>query len=488
MSQGRRGAAASVAPAGASAAAGEVGRATGSELVRGLGLLDSVFLVMGIIIGSGIFLTTGVMAESLPSPALLMAAWFAGGLLAVAGALTYAELGAAMPEAGGQYIYLREAYGSLSAFLFGWLTFLVYQPGAIAAVATGFAVYLGYFVPALGMENVLATVELAWTSVSFSVGRLVAVAAIVLLTGVNARGLRSGSVVQNIFTALKIAAIAIFVLMGLWAGRGFVSRLASGAEAAEGTSLFSGFGVALIGVLWAYDGFNNLNFSAGEIKEPGRTLPRALILGTAGVMLLYLLVNAVYFLALPVSELRGVVRVAERAASGLLGPAATYFIAAGVLVSTFGSTNGSILTGARVYYAMARDRLFFRAVARVHERYHTPHVSLWLQCLWACLLALSGTFEQIFTYAMFAALLMYGAAATSVFTLRRTRPDLHRPYRVWGYPLIPALYLASIVAIAVNSLIERPLESFGGLGILALGVPVYLYWKRQTPATEEATC
>ena len=454
-------------------------RESAPELVRGLGLLDSTLIVIGVIIGSGIFLTTGVMAQSLPSAPLLMIAWIVGGLIAMTGALTYAELGAAMPAAGGQYVYLREAYGPLSAFLFGWITFLVYQPGSIAGLATGFAVYLGYFAPSLGTENVIAAVQVAGNTLTLSAGQVVAAAVIVFLTAMNVIGLRSGALVQNVSTILKVAALAGLILFGLWFARGSVPNLSLETHSGEGVSLLSGFGVALIAVLWAYDGFSSLNFSAGEVKDPGRTLPRALVLGTAGVTVLYLLTNAVYLLALPISEMQGVLRVADKAASTLFGPTATAFVAVAVLVSAFGSINGTIFTGARVYYAMAKDRLFFKSVARVHPQYRTPHISLWLQCLWACALALSGTFEQLFTYTIFAAVLMYMAAAASVFTLRRTQPNLPRPYRVWAYPFVPGFFLASLAGVAINSLIERPLESFSGLGILALGVPVYFFWSRR---------
>ena len=417
---------------------------TAPGLVRSLGLLDSTFIVMGVTIGSGIFLTTGVMAQFLPSAPLLMLAWVVGGLIAMTGALTYAELGAAMPEAGGQYIYLREAYGPLSAFLFGWIIFLVYQPGSIAGLATGFAVYLGYFAPSLGTENIIASMQLAASTLTLSAGQIVAVAVTVFLTAMNVIGLRSGAIIQNVSTVLKVAALAALILFGLWFARGSVSDFSMETLSGEGVSLLSGFGLALIAVIWSFDGFSSLNFSAGEIKNPGRTLPRALVLGTAGVTVLYLLTNAVYFLALPIPEMQGVLRVADKAASTLFGPTATAFIAAAVLVSTFGSTNGTILTGARVYYAMAKDRLFFKSVARVHPQYRTPHISLWLQCLWACGLALSGTFEQLITYTIFAAVLMYMAAAASVFTLRRTQPNLLRPYRVWAYPFLPGFFLLSL--------------------------------------------
>lgn len=454
-------------------------------LVRELGLLDSSLIVVGIIIGSGIFLTTGLMASDLPSPFLIMTAWVVGGLLTIAGALTFAELGAAMPEAGGQYVYLREAYGPLSAFLFGWIILLVYQPGSIAAVAVGFATYLGYFVPSLGTENALVSFPVLGREVVVSAGQVVASVVILLLTYINVVGLREGSRVQNVLTFLKVGAIGIFILFGLWVGGGSGS-ITPGGRGLETPGLMTGFGIALIACLWAYDGWSNLNFSAGEIKDPGRTLPRALIFGTICVTVIYLLTNAAYMRALSIPEMQGVTRIAEKAATSLFGANATNFIALAVLVSTLGATNGTILTGARVYYAMAKDGLFFRSVSRVHPKNRTPHVSLWLQGVWSSILCLTGTFDQLFTYAMFAALIMYAAATATVFTLRRKAPDMPRPYKVWGYPVLPGLYLAALVVLMVNTLMERPIESVSGLALLALGIPVYTFWRRRASESQIA--
>jgi len=445
------------------------------ELVRGLGLLDSISLIIGITIGSGIFLATGTMAEAVPSPELLLLAWAVGGVVTLAGALTFAELGAALPEAGGPYVYLREAYGPLPAFLYGWIIFLVYQPGAIAAVAVGFAIYLSHFFPALGSEHILLAVRVLGHPIPIASGQLVASGLILLLTGANVLGLRTGSSVQNVSTALKVGAIVLFIMLG------FVVDAAPTATPPPPTGMtpsFAGFGVALVAALWAYDGWINLNFSAGEIRDPGRTIPRALIFGTAAVAAVYLLINVVYLRALPMMAMRGAPRVAEQAATALFGPGAAVAVVIAVLVSTFGSTNGSILTGARIPYAMAKDGLFFRGAGRVHPRYQTPHVALWLQAAWSCVFALTGSFDRLLTYTVFAALLMYGAATMTVFTLRRSRPELPRPYRAWGYPVLPAVYLVMLAAIVISTFVERPFESFAGTGVLALGVPVYLVWSR----------
>jgi APA family basic amino acid/polyamine antiporter len=335
----------------------------------------------------------------------------------------------------------------------------------------------------LSVDNALVSAELAGIDLSVSAGQLVAAASMIFLTWMNVLGLRIGAMIQNVSTFLKVVALGVFIVLGLWAGRSPSHEMPILLGGGESFSLLTGFGLGLIAVLWSFDGFNNLNFSASEIKDPGRTLPRALILGTATITALYLLVNVVYVVALPISEMRGVLSVAEKAASALLGAGAATFIAIAIVISTFGATNGTILAGARVYYAMAEDGLFFRSVARVHRRYRTPHVSLWLQCFWSCVLALSGTFEQLFTYATFAAILLYTAAAASVFTLRRKRPDLSRPYKVWGFPVVPAFFLISLIAIAITALIERPLQSFSGLGVLALGIPAYYYWRRRNTGT-----
>ena len=448
--------------------------------MRGLGLFDSISLVVGITVGSGIFLSTGTMASALTSPGLLLLAWGVGGALTLAGALTFAELGAALPQAGGPYVYLREAYGRLPAFLYGWISFLIYQPASIAAVAVGFAIYLSHFFPLLGTQHLLVTFHVLGHRIVISAGQLVASTLILLLTAANVVGLRTGSLVQNLSTALKIAAILLFVGLGLVVDP--AAPAAAPLPADVTSSSLAGFGVAVVMALWAYDGWINLNFSAGEIRDPGRTIPRALIIGTAGVAAVYLLINVVYLRALPMAAIRGAPRIAEQAVTALFGSGAAIGVVIAVLVSTLGATNGNILTGARIPYAMSRDGLFFQAASRVHALYQTPHVSLWLQAVCSCVFTLTGTFDRLLTYSVFAALLTYGTATITVFTLRRTRPGLPRPYRAWGYPVLPALYLAALAITVVNTCLERPLESFGSAAVLALGVPVYFAWSRRRAA------
>ena len=453
------------------------------QLSRKLGLFDSAMVMVGIIIGSGIFLTTGIMAKSIPSTGLLLLAWTVGGLLTLAGALTYAELGAALPEAGGQYVYLREAYGPMIAFLFGWVLFLVYMTGGIAGLALAFAEYFGNFVPSLSTDSFIFSKTVTVFHVSFnlnlSAGQLVGVAVILLLSFFNFIGVVFGKMIQNIFTVLKIGIVAAIITLGFSIGKGVAPRLFLNPGGWTFGQMIVGFGVSLVAVTWAFDGWNNVNFVAGEIKNPQKNLPLALIFGTLGVTVLYVLINYIYLYALPIEEVTGVVKIAEKATSALFGGSTGALISAVILVSIFGSINGSILAGPRVYYAMARDRLFFRRVSEVHPRFKTPGFAILVQGVWACLLTLAGTFEQMFTFAMFMAILFWIAATASVFTLRKKFPDLPRPYKTWGYPIIPAIFILASTGILINTLLEKPVEAMAGILFTALGIPVYLYWKKK---------
>ncbi len=431
------------------------------DLSRRLGRFDSIMMMVGIVIGSGIFLTTGIMARSIPSPTLILLAWLVGGAITLTGAVTFAELGAAMPQAGGQYVYLREAYGPLAGFLFGWILFLISMGGSIAALAVGFAEYLGYFLPSLS-------------------GKVVAVGVIVLLSAFNYIGVGLGKSIQNIFTVAKIGAMAAFIILGLTVGRVIEIDWTLNPQGAASASLWVGFGVAIIAVQWAFDGWHNVTYIAGEIKDPRRNLPVALIAGTLIITALYLLINYVYLLALPMNEMAGVVRIAERSSTALFGGATAGLISAAVLISIFGALNGAIFAAPRVYYAMARDRVFFQKVGQVHPRFGTPAFAILLQCLWAGALALTGTYEQLFTYVVFVTLTFWIAAVAAVFVLRRRRPDMPRPYRTPGYPVVPAVFIAATAAILINTLFARPVESLAGLGLTLLGIPVYYYWRNRS--------
>jgi len=455
-------------------------------LLRQLGLFDSTMVMMGIVIGSGIFLTTGIMAKSIPSTGLILLAWIVGGLLTLAGSLTFAELGAAMPEAGGQYVYLREAYGPIFGFLFGWIVFLVYMTGGIAGLAIAFAEYFGTFFPSLSIQNTIFSASVpvfnGSLSYSLSMGQIVAVLAILVLTACNYFGLVFGKTIQNVFTVTKIAIVIVFIALGFTLGKGTPFDISFHPQTTDFSysQLVIGFGIALIAVSWAFDGWNNVNFVAGEIRNPRRNLPLALILGTSSITVLYVLTNIIYLYALPIDEIVGVVRIAEKSSVALFGGTTADFISIAVLISVFGALNGSILAGPRVYYAMAKDNLFFQKVAEVHPRYRTPSFAIVIQGVWACVLALSGTFEQIITFVMFVSVIFWIAAAASVFTLRRKYPDLPRPYKTWGYPVVPVLFIIASVGILLNTLIEKPVESLAGVGITLIGIPVYYHWKRKS--------
>ncbi len=453
------------------------------SLVRQLGLFDSTMIMLGIIIGSGIFVTTGIMARLIPSPGWVLLAWIFGGLLTLAGALTYAELGAAMPEAGGQYVYMREAYGPLPGFLYGWVLFSVYMTGGIAALGAAFAEYLGYFFPALSTSNYLLRIDLDFFipqgNYALSAGQIVAVAAIILLSILNYFGLTLGKIVQNSLTVLKIGILLAFIVIGFSVGTGQPFDLDFAPASFGLGQLIVGFGVALVAVSWAFDGWNNVIFVAGEVKKPHRNVPMSLILGTLTATVLYALVNYLYFWALPIEEVVGVVRIAEKASTALFGGTAAAVVSAAVVVSTFGAMNGSIIVGPRVYYAMAKDNLFFKRMAEVHPRFRTPGFAILIQAIWSSLIALSGTFEQIITFAMFVSIMFWIAAAASVFTLRKKHPEMPRPYKTWGYPVVPLIFIFASAGILLDTLIEKPIESLAGIALTLVGIPLYFYWKNK---------
>jgi APA family basic amino acid/polyamine antiporter len=448
----------------------------GATLVRGLGLVDGALLTVGAVLGTGIFLTTADMARVMPHAGLLLLAWATGGLLTLAGALTYAELGAMYPRAGGPYQFLKEAFGPLPAFLFGWAAFTVIMSGGIAAIAVGFGEYLGAFLPFFSTRNVLATLPLGGWTWRLSGGQLAACAAIVVLSAINYAGLKAGAGVQNAVTAVKIASILGLALVGVFAPA--VTAVSLGG-ALPGGALWSAFGVAMVAVLWTFDGWYSVTYVAGEMRDPERTVPRALALGSLAVTVIYLLVNVVYLRALPVAAMAESSRIGESAAAALFGAGAARVVSAAVLVSSFGCLSSTILYAARTYLPMAQDGLFFKGLARVHPRFRTPAACIAAQCLWSVFLTLSGSYEQLYTYVVFMVFVFHAAVGAAVIRLRRTRPGAARPYRVWGYPAVPLLFIVSSVALVANTLVEKPLESLLGLGLVALGVPAYLWWRRR---------
>jgi len=446
------------------------------QLVRGLGAWDGALLTIGAMVGTGIFITTGDIAKSLPYPGLILLVWLLSGLLTLAGALTYAELGAMFPRAGGVYHFLRETYGPLPGFLYGWTCFLVIMSGGIAAIAVGFAEYLGVFLPFFSTRHVLLAVPVGGWTWTLSGGQLAAAGAIALFTLINYVGLKEGAWVQNALTALKVAAIAGFAALGLAVAPKVHPALAATPPAG---GLLAAFGVGMIASLWSYDGWYGLALSAGEVRDPGRNLLRGLAWGTVAVIAMYMLLNVVYVRTLPVAAMAATPRIGEDAAAALFGAGGARVVSFVVLLSSFGCLASTILYAARIYLPMAQDGLFFRALGEVEPRFRTPGHSLLAQGAWSVLLALSGTYDQLYTYAMFAAVLFHAATGATVFVLRRARPDAPRPYRVWGYPAVPVLFIVASALLVVNTLVEKPVASLAGLGIVALGLPAYAYWRRR---------
>jgi basic amino acid/polyamine antiporter, APA family len=435
-------------------------------LPREIGILGSTAIVVGTIIGSGIFLVPHNVAQQVGSVSALYLVWIVGGALALAGALSLAELGAAMPEAGGIYVYLRESYGKLVAFLYGWGSLLVIDAGSAATLAVAFGIYAGGFFPLTPLEQkVLGAVVIA------------------VLTLINILGVRKGTAVQTIFTIAKLGGLAIIIGCAI-----FLPPLAPAVAAhplpTPHTTL-STFGVALVGVLWAYQGWHQLSYTAGEVKNPSKVLPIGFFVGTSIIIAVYLVANAAYLRVLPLPVMAEHQRVAASAMQFLVGPRGARFVSALILCSIFGALNGTILTAPRVYYAMAKDGVFFKMVSRIHPKFQTPAVALVLLGAWSAILAVSGSFEELYTYVIFAMWIFSGAAIAGVIILRRRLPDLHRPYLVWGYPFLPIAFILASLAIVVNTLVTKPLESVLGLAIVLAGIPLYYAWKHWGGAAPE---
>jgi len=444
-------------------------------LVRGLGKWDATLLTVGSVIGTGIFITTADIARVLPHEGMILLVWTLGGFLTLAGALTYAELGALYPRAGGMYHYLKEAYGTFWGFLYGWACFLVIMSGGIAALAVAFGEYLGSFVPLFSTRNILFSLPIGSWSWSVSGGQIAGALAILLLTGVNYIGLREGAGVQNFLTVFRIGSILVFVGLAF-----FVDAPASIslADPLPEVNLLAAVGIGMIAALWTYDGWYGPTFSAGEMRDPQRTLPFGLVWGTVIVMVLYALINLVYFVALPLDAIAATPRIGETAAAALFGESGGRLMSFAILVSTFGCLSATILYSPRIYLPMSRDGVFFRSLAKVHPRFHTPGRSLWAQSLWAVVLTLSGTYEQIYTYVIFGGLLFHAGTAGAIFVLRRKHPDVERPYKVFGYPWVPLLFILASVLLIGNTLVEKPVESLIGLVFIAAGVPAFMWWRR----------
>jgi APA family basic amino acid/polyamine antiporter len=427
-----------------------------TELPRKLGLVDSAAIVVGTIIGSGIFLVPNLVARNLPSPAWIIGVWIFTGVLSFFGALAYAELGAMIPSTGGQYVYLREAYGPLWAFLCGWTYFFVIISAAIGWLAISFANYLGYFVP-----------------LTPALSKAVAVALIAAVTLVNYRGVTAGAAVQNLFTLMKVGGLLILIISAFLAGRAPAATVAS---APAGFSV-SHFGVAMISCVLAYDGWVALSFVAGEVKNPKRNLLLALALGLGLAVGIYVLANVAYLRVLSVAEIAATGRVGALAAERAMGPWGGSFVSLTILMSIIGAINGWAMTAPRIYFAQAQDGLFFRRFAEIHPRYQTPGFSILVFGAWSALLALTGTYENLASYAMFAAWIFYGLTSMGVLVLRRKFPDRPRPYRMTGYPVTLFLFVAVALGFVINTFIATPGPAIVGTLLIAAGVPAYFFWK-----------
>jgi APA family basic amino acid/polyamine antiporter len=457
-------------------------------LIRGLSLVAAVSIVIGNVIGTGVFLKARVMTCNVGTPGMVVAVWVAAGLLSLAGALTYAELAAMMPRAGGEYVFVREAYGRAWGFLYGWMQIFIAKTGSQASLAVAFGIFLNDLTNG-GLGANFFTLDLFGFAVPFGSLQLAAVGVIVLFTLVNCAAV---SVSGHVATVLTFVKIALVLGIGLGAffladGGGFSNyALANAGGACEGVDAsarygLAGFGAAMLGALWGYDGWNNLTLVAGEVKDPQRNIPRALISGMLVIITAYVFVNVAYFYALTPTEVASVSKassVAREVAARYFPAVAVTLIAAGLLFSSIGSLHTSILTGARVPYAMARDRLFFQSLARLSAKTHVPVGALVVQGAWACVLALSGSFDTLTDYVVFGSWIFYGLTTASVFVFRRRMPNAARPYRAWGYPVVPLVFLLVTGWLLVNTLIYTPKQAVIGLCLIALGLPVYFYWTR----------
>jgi APA family basic amino acid/polyamine antiporter len=481
-------------------------------------------LVMGSMIGSGIFIVSAEIAREVDSPALLIGAWAVAGFMTIVAALSYGELAAMMPRAGGQYVYLREALGPLWGFLYGWTLFLVIQTGTIAAVGVAFGKFLGVFFPAISSTNWIlhlwkvppiqvGPMVLGNIDVGINTQNLVAILLVIFLSVVNVFGLKTGALIQNVFTAAKVSALLGLALLGLALGRNahalaanfghFWRNAGLGTPHNIGGGVFVGtltvLAVAQVGTLFSSDAWNNVTFTAGEVKNPSRNLPLSLAMGTGVVIALYIACNFIYLMALPLDGVMGAGtifergikyaaedRVATAVMTQMLGAIGGSLMAAAILISSFGCNNGLILSGARVYYAMAKDGLFFRNVAKLHPTYKTPAVSLMVQMVWTCVLCISGSYNQLLEYVIFAVLVFYILTIVGLFVLRRTRPDAARPYRAIGYPVLPAIYIVMALFIDVVLLRYKPQFTWPGLIVVLLGIPVYYAWSRNAGVKRES--
>lgn len=445
-----------------------------------LSLFDSTAIIIGSMIGSGIFIVSAEIARKVETPGMLLLAWAITGIITIFGALSYGELAAAMPKAGGQYVYIKEAFGPLYGFLYGWTLFAVIQTGTIAAVAVAFAKFTGVFFPVISGDNYLF--QAGFLKVSSQ--QVLAIFLIIFLSLYNFRNVKAGAFLQNIFTVSKVLALLILVVLGIYFGfHGFGNSANFKPAFPDIITLttIGVFGAAMTGSLFSADAWNNITFTAGEVKNPQKNLPLSLFLGTSTVILLYMLANIAYIYVLPIEQIQHAEndRVATLLMETILGNNGKFFMAAMIMVSTFGCLNGCILTAARVYYAMAKDGMFLKQAAKLNKN-DVPANSLTMQCIWACILCFSGTYGDLLNYIMFAVMLFYILTISGLFRLRITRPEMERPYKAFGYPVIPAVYIILASLVAINMLIYQTDFSLYGLIIILTGVPVYYIFRKKT--------
>ena len=453
---------------------------TKPSLIRGLSLLDSILLLAGGIIGSSIFLTAKDIAGPLPHPVLFFLVWVLGAVISMCAAFAFAELGSMFPDSGGQYVYLREAFGDLIAFLYGWMLFAVANGGTIAALSVASAAYLGEIFPVLSQKNVILNVH----GVAFTNAHVFGLISIVIVTWINVVGLRRGAILQNIATWAKFVAMGAFVILGFAIGKGHWGNFTYHAGAAAGITmgmthneLISALGVGLIAVFWAYDGWVYITWVAGEVREPRRNVPRAMVLGLIVVAVVYLAMNLTYVYAMPITEVAQHETIAAAAAGVLFSATAAKWLSAVIALACFGAMASCTLSGARVYFAMAQDGVFFKRMAEVHPKWRTPALSLIGQAVWSCLLTVSGRYDQLYTYVIFGMILSYTLTVIGLFVLRWKRPEIPRPYRCTGYPWLPAIYVLLGSWWVLNTIWKRPMEALASGVIVLVGVPGYLYWK-----------
>ena len=449
-----------------------------NDLVKGLGVYGATSVVAGTMIGTAIFLVPSDMLRDLGTPLLVLAVWIFAGILSLFGALGYAELGAAIPEAGGEYVYLHRAYGPLVGFLYGWTQFLVAKSTSIATISTGFLLYLAYFFPRLGRVLFSHAVSVAGHSLVFNLTgiQIGAVGMIAFLSVVNTLGVRKSGAVQTVFTVSKLLVLGVIIVLGLTLGHGSFGNFRGLLGGTPHAGYVAAFGLATVSALWAYDGWNNLSMVAGEVENPQRYVPAALIFGAMLVGLVYLLVNIAYFYVLTPAQALTTSTIAADATRRFLGQAGGAFVAVGVLISTFATLNGSILSGSRIPYAQARDGLFPGSLAAVHPRFHTPAASIAAQAVVAGLFALTGQYRGLYTKAIFSEWVFYALVTTAVFVLRRREPELPRPYRTWGYPLVPAAFVTIAVLFLANTFFEQRADLLWCLALMGSGIPAYYLW------------